>query len=204
MCALAVFLVDAPLRSTPSLRGAGAVSVAESLYPQNHGWAPLFSLRSDRFKFIDAPRPELYDLRLDPFEERNIFEQRQGLAAALQSRLRMLMQPEPSTGARARWMTNWMRAWRRWGTSSPARLRCGPGTRTCRIRKSAPAYSRRAAASECVQRGPGHGQRFSKSNGGGRGFRPCIFGGWDAEGAPFAGTRDLATSKGELPARNLS
>jgi choline-sulfatase len=74
---------------------------AESLYPQRHGWAPLFSLRSDRFKFIDAPRPELYDLRLDPFEQRNIIEQRQELAAALRTRLRTLEQSKPSTGARA-------------------------------------------------------------------------------------------------------
>ena len=74
---------------------------AESLYPERHGWAPLFALRSDRFKFIDAPRPELYDLRLDPFEERNIFEQRQRLAASLQARLRTLVQPDPSIRARA-------------------------------------------------------------------------------------------------------
>lgn len=45
----------------------------------------LFALRTGRFKLIDAPRPELYDLRLDPFEERNIFEQRRGLGAALQT-----------------------------------------------------------------------------------------------------------------------
>ena len=74
---------------------------AESLYPQNHGWAPLYSLRSDRFKFIDAPRPELYDLRLDPFEKRNIFEQREGLSAAMQLRLRTLVHPDASTRARA-------------------------------------------------------------------------------------------------------
>ena len=73
---------------------------AESLYPRLHGWAPLFSLRSDRFKFIDAPRPELYDLRLDPFEQRNIIEQRQELAAALRTRLRTLELPKSSPGAR--------------------------------------------------------------------------------------------------------
>jgi arylsulfatase A-like enzyme len=74
---------------------------AESLYPQNNGWAPLYSLRSDRFKFIDAPRPELYDLRLDPFEKRNIFEQREGLSAGMQARLRTLVHSEPSASARA-------------------------------------------------------------------------------------------------------
>ena len=77
------------------MRGHGGPELeayAESLYPERHGWAPLFSLRSDRFKFIDAPRPELYDLRLDPFEERNIVGQRQSLVAALQARLRTQVQ----------------------------------------------------------------------------------------------------------------
>jgi len=86
----------ATLNGQPADRDA----YAESLYPRRHGWAPLFSLRSDRFKFIDAPRPELYDLHLDPFEERNILEQRQELAAALRTRLRSLEQPQPATGAR--------------------------------------------------------------------------------------------------------
>ena len=34
------------------------------------------ALRGGRYKLIDAPRPELYDLERDPFEERNIFEER--------------------------------------------------------------------------------------------------------------------------------
>lgn len=44
----------------------------ESLYPLLHyGWAPLRSLRSRDFKFIDAPEPELYDLSGDPEESQN-------------------------------------------------------------------------------------------------------------------------------------
>ena len=62
----------------------------------------LFSLRSGRFKFIDAPRPELYDLQLDPFEERNIVGQRQNLVAALQAPPRTQAQCEPSTAAKDR------------------------------------------------------------------------------------------------------
>ena len=36
------------------------------------GWAPLRALRSGNFKYIDAPRPELYDLARDPDETRNL------------------------------------------------------------------------------------------------------------------------------------
>ena len=52
---------------------------SESLYPLLHyGWSPLRSLRSGRYKFIDAPRPELYDLEADSGEEVNaLLDQRQ-------------------------------------------------------------------------------------------------------------------------------
>ena len=42
---------------------------SESLSPNLHyGWSPLLGLRTSQFKFIDAPRPELYDLKQDPKE----------------------------------------------------------------------------------------------------------------------------------------
>src|SRR5262245_53699638 len=45
---------------------------AESLYPQReYGWAPLFAWRTARFKYIDAPKPELYDLESDAREAMN-------------------------------------------------------------------------------------------------------------------------------------
>jgi choline-sulfatase len=45
----------------------------ETDYPLRFGWAPLRSVRKDGFKFIEAPRPELYDLRSDPGEIRNAY-----------------------------------------------------------------------------------------------------------------------------------
>ena len=60
---------------------------AESLYPQRLGWAPLRTLRRGRFKLIDAPRPELYDLVRDPFEKRNIHGDEPTVTAALTKRL---------------------------------------------------------------------------------------------------------------------
>jgi choline-sulfatase len=43
-------------------------------YPLRFGWAPLRSVRRDGFKFIEAPKPELYDLGSDAGELRNKYE----------------------------------------------------------------------------------------------------------------------------------
>jgi tetratricopeptide (TPR) repeat protein len=43
----------------------------ETDYPLHFGWAPLRAIRADGFKFIEAPRPEFYDLRTDPGELKN-------------------------------------------------------------------------------------------------------------------------------------
>jgi arylsulfatase A-like enzyme len=56
---------------------------AESLYPERLGWSGLRALREGQFKFIDAPRPELYDLAEDPFEEVNLYANRRALADSL-------------------------------------------------------------------------------------------------------------------------
>jgi len=62
---------------TPLLAGRGAdwsrPVYSESLYALLHyGWAPLRAIRTDRFKLIDAPRAELYDLAEDPSELTNL------------------------------------------------------------------------------------------------------------------------------------
>lgn len=61
---------------------------AESLYPERFGWAPLRSLRADRYKVIDAPRPELYDLEVDPMEQANLIAARPSIASAMLGRVR--------------------------------------------------------------------------------------------------------------------
>ena len=60
---------------------------AESIYPLRRGWSPLRALRAGRYKLIEAPRPELYDLEADPFEEHNIYDRRRGTADDLAKRL---------------------------------------------------------------------------------------------------------------------
>ena len=46
----------------------------ETDYPLRFGWAALRSVRSGGFKFIEAPRPELYDLQADKGELTNRYE----------------------------------------------------------------------------------------------------------------------------------
>jgi arylsulfatase A-like enzyme len=53
---------------------AARPAFGETDYPLRFGWAPLRSVRSDGFKFIGAPRPELYDLPIDPAEMTNRYE----------------------------------------------------------------------------------------------------------------------------------
>lgn len=46
---------------------------SETLYPRFHfGWSDLASLTDDRYEYIEAPRPELYDWRADPGETRDL------------------------------------------------------------------------------------------------------------------------------------
>jgi len=59
------------------------------MYPLHHyGWSELTAIRSVRYKLIDAPRPELYDLERDPKELTNIFEERRSIGDAMLRNLR--------------------------------------------------------------------------------------------------------------------
>jgi arylsulfatase A-like enzyme/Tfp pilus assembly protein PilF len=49
------------------------VAYAETYFPRFHyGWQHLRAVRDGRWKYIEAPTPELYDLRQDPGETRNV------------------------------------------------------------------------------------------------------------------------------------
>lgn len=66
---------------------------AESLVPLIHyGWSDLRTLRLGRWKYILAPRPELYDVQSDPRELRNLVDveaaRARELRAGLEARLR--------------------------------------------------------------------------------------------------------------------
>jgi arylsulfatase A-like enzyme len=75
-------------RMMGGLRQSELETYSETMYPRHFGWSGLRALRTGRFKLVDAPRPELYDLEIDPTEQHNLYTARLSLAAALTDRLR--------------------------------------------------------------------------------------------------------------------
>lgn len=74
----------------PFLFGAGSARPAysETFFPRFHfGWQELYALRADGFKYIQAPRPELYDLGSDAAELNNLVEAQADLAADFRDEL---------------------------------------------------------------------------------------------------------------------
>ena len=67
---------------------AGPVSYAETYYPRFHyGWSELFSVATVRWRYVRAPRPELYDLIRDPKETRDVSAEYPQVVEALTSKL---------------------------------------------------------------------------------------------------------------------
>ena len=77
---------------------------SESLYPLLHyGWSPLRAIRTDRYKLIGAPRPEVYDVRTDRHEEHDLSNERPNVLEDLENRLAELKteieREDPTSGA---------------------------------------------------------------------------------------------------------
>ncbi len=76
-----------------------AAAYSESMAPNiQYGWSPLHALRTPAYKFIDAPRPELYDLVRDPGEEKDVQNKLPDRAFSMKRELDGLM-TETSAGA---------------------------------------------------------------------------------------------------------
>jgi arylsulfatase A-like enzyme/Flp pilus assembly protein TadD len=92
-----------------SLMGlAGGDAPARDVYSESSyahdkfGWAELRSLRRGDYQYIDAPRPELYDLKRDPAELHNLLPGQTALAASYRERLTALVgsyRAAPAEGA---------------------------------------------------------------------------------------------------------
>lgn len=62
----------------------------------DRNWAPLQGIRSQEWKYIDAPIPELYDLKNDPEEENNIIGSNPRIAKRLRKELQKAIKDHSS------------------------------------------------------------------------------------------------------------
>ncbi len=90
---------------TPAWRGEAPAPVlgqyAESMLSElGFGMAPLHAWRKDGYKWIRAPRAELYDLRKDPSELTNLFPGDAARAAAMDAELEQVIRAGRSGAAR--------------------------------------------------------------------------------------------------------
>jgi len=66
-------------------------SYAETYFPLiSNGWSELKALRTEDWKYIQAPKPELYNLKEDPKELNNLFTPENRMAMSLKKRLARL------------------------------------------------------------------------------------------------------------------
>jgi len=66
----------------------GLFAYSESFYPRHHyGWSELKSIRDGKLHFIDAPRPELFDIEADPQQTTNLASQRARTVSELKTAL---------------------------------------------------------------------------------------------------------------------
>jgi tetratricopeptide (TPR) repeat protein len=77
-----------PLLTPHGPRDEAPPAYAETYFPQFFmQWAPLRAIEAGRWKYIDAPEPELYDLHVDPGEARNLAPSEPGRVTSLKRAL---------------------------------------------------------------------------------------------------------------------
>jgi hypothetical protein len=60
----------------------------ETFYPfRQFGWSELRGIRTEKHKYIEAPRAELYDVATDPGEKQNLYRQQQAMAGSMKGML---------------------------------------------------------------------------------------------------------------------
>ena len=80
----------------PVLEGTGPIPrtgiYSESLSPRYHfGWSELYALTDDRYRYIRAPRDELYEMASDPGERKSVTAERPQIRDAMRAALQQLI-----------------------------------------------------------------------------------------------------------------
>ncbi|MCK4431168.1 MAG: sulfatase-like hydrolase/transferase [Candidatus Aminicenantes bacterium] len=79
------------------------LAYSETYYPRyRYGWSELKSLRSTQYKYIQAPRPELYDLTKDPDEQYNVYKQNLTIGKKFEQKLKSLQEEMSAKGVEER------------------------------------------------------------------------------------------------------
>jgi arylsulfatase A-like enzyme/Tfp pilus assembly protein PilF len=84
----------------PLLKGTGTLPdtgiYSEALYSRYHfGWSELYGLTDARYRFVRAPRDELYDIERDPKESASIAAERPQVRQAMRAALETLIAHAP-------------------------------------------------------------------------------------------------------------
>jgi choline-sulfatase len=100
-------LQAAQLARWPAMQGVSLLRVTEDRpvyaateYPRRaFGWSPLVSWRADRFLYVRAPRPELYDVAADPAQSHDIAASRSRVVAGIDAELEQFVKNAAAGGA---------------------------------------------------------------------------------------------------------
>src|SRR5947207_14578987 len=80
-----------PLMSTNEAVDARSL-YAETFLPRLHfNWSELRGVETDNYHFIEAPKPELYDLTKDPGETQNRFVEKKAVSEEMRAKLAALI-----------------------------------------------------------------------------------------------------------------
>lgn len=91
-----------PLPGLGLAGAAGPSAYSESMLPATaYDWSPLKALTREGVRYIEAPRPELYDLAADPAEQKNLAAARPNDVARLRAELSGVEEAAPPRAARA-------------------------------------------------------------------------------------------------------
>ena len=82
-----IFITGDEKEKTPAEEKERAVYFESMLGNEEFNWAPLRGLIEDNYKYISLPEPELYDLKEDPRERKNLYQEKKELAKSLEKRL---------------------------------------------------------------------------------------------------------------------
>jgi tetratricopeptide (TPR) repeat protein len=76
------------LDGKPLPQNAGQPALMESMFPfLELGWSPLVAIRTEQWKFIRAPKAELYDVSRDPEEKTNLYASRVDVVKQLEKQM---------------------------------------------------------------------------------------------------------------------